>query len=115
MEELVNSSTVSDVTIEANDEPIDLEALAKAGHKPPKAKRYKIRIDRQYYIVQVSHMTGRELLVLAGKLPPENFMISQKLCHGQAEKIGLDEVADFTTPGVERFMTLPLDQTDGGY
>ena len=105
---------VNEITTNESDEPIDLEALAKTGHRPPKAKRYKIRIDRQYYIVKVSHMTGRELLVLAGKMPPEHFLISQKFCHGQAEKIGLDEVADFTTPGVERFQTLPLDQTDGG-
>lgn len=105
----------NEITSNEPDEPVDLEALAKAGHKPPKAKRYKIRIDRQYHIVHVPHMTGRELLLLVGKTPPDQFMISQKFCHGQAEKIGLDEVADFTTPGVERFMTLPLDQTDGGH
>ena len=39
--------------------------------------------------------------------------ISQKLHGGQVKTIGLDEVADFTCPGVERFMTLPLDQTEG--
>lgn len=97
-----------------SDEPIDLEALAKAGHQPPKAKRYKIRIDRQYYVVSVPQMTGRQLLELAGKLPPTGFMISQKFCHGEAKKIGLDEIAEFTTKGVERFMSLPLDQTEGG-
>ena len=58
-------------------------------------------------------MTGRELLTLAGKCPPDQWMISQKLCGGKVEEIGLDEKADFTTPGVERFMTLPLDQTEG--
>jgi hypothetical protein len=40
-------------------------------------------------------------------------MITQKLRGGEVKKIGLDEEADFTTPGVERFMTLPLDQTEG--
>ncbi len=97
-----------------NEEIIDLEEYAKTGRKPPKAKRYRIRIDKNQYVVEVSAMTGRELLNLAGKTPATNFMISQKLQGGEAKKLGYDEKADFTQPGVERFMTLPLDQTDGG-
>lgn len=110
MENLFNSQ----VAIQELEEPIDLEALARAGQKPPRARRYRIRIDRQHYVVEVQQMTGRQLLQLAGKVPPENYMLSQKFAHGQAKKIGLDDIADFTTPGVERFMTLPLDQTEGG-
>ena len=100
--------------MENSDELIDLEAYAKAGRKPPKAKRYQIRIDKQKYMVEKTAMTGRELLTLAGKPPVTSFMISQKLSNGEAKKLGYDEKADFTQPGVERFMTLPLDQTDGG-
>lgn len=106
-------------TIEAaddaeTDEIIDIEEYAKSGRKPPKAKRYQIRIDKQKYVVEVPAMTGRGLLNLAGKTPATNFMISQKMHGGEARKLGYDEKADFTAPGVERFMTLPLDQTDGG-
>jgi hypothetical protein len=32
---------------------------------------------------------------------------------GRAEKVDLDEVIDLRKPGVERFMTLPKDQTEG--
>jgi hypothetical protein len=98
---------------EGGDEIIDLEEYAKAERRPPHARRYRIRIDKQYYVVSVSSMTGRELLNLAGKTPATNYMISQKLRNGEARRIGLDEKADFTMPGVERFMTLPLDQTEG--
>jgi hypothetical protein len=63
--------------------------------------------------VGVSSMTGRQLLVLAGKNPPEKFRIDERLHGGLTKRIGLDEIADFTEHGVERFMTLPLDQTDG--
>ncbi len=98
---------------DGTDEIIDLEEYAKAGRKPPQAQRYRIRIDKQHSVVSVSFMTGRELLNLAGKTPATNYMISQKLRGGEARRIGLDEKADFTTPGVERFMTLPLDQTEG--
>lgn len=93
---------------------IDLEEYAKSGRKPPKARRYLIRIDKQKFVAEVSAMTGRELLNLAGKTPATNYMISQKIHGGEARKIGYDEQVDFTTPGLERFMTLPLDQTDGG-
>lgn len=92
---------------------LDVEECGKAGHKPPKARRYRIRIDKEHHVVDVPEMTGRELLVLAGKTPPERFTISQKLRGGQTETIGLEDAADFTRPGVERFMTLPLDQTEG--
>lgn len=99
--------------VELLEEIVDLEECALANLRPPRARRYRIRIDKQKYEVEVSAMTGRELLTLAGKLPVTNYMISQKFRGGQAKKIGLDEKADFTTPGVERFMTLPLDQTEG--
>lgn len=100
-------------TIEVDD-IVDLEEYAKQNRKPPRARRYRIRIDKKHHVVEVPAMTGRELLNLAGKTPATNFMISQKFQSGEAKKIGYDEKADFTTPGVERFMTLPLDQTDGG-
>ena len=92
---------------------IDLEEYAKAGRKPPHADRYRIRIDKEKYEVESSSLTGRQLLELAGKIPPENYMIHQKLKGGETKKIELDMLADFTEPGVERFMTIPLDQTEG--
>lgn len=95
------------------EEIIDLEECALANRRPPRARRYRIRIDKHKHEVEVPAMTGRELLTLAGKIPVTNYMISQKFRGGQAKRIGLDEKADFTTPGVERFMTLPLDQTEG--
>lgn len=100
-----------------SDEPlhdeIDVEEYGKRGERPPRARRYRIRIDRERFIVHVPNMTGRELLVLAAKTPPERFTITQKLRGGAVRPLGLDDVADFTEPGVERFMTLPLDQTEG--
>lgn len=98
---------------EVLDEVVDLEEYAKSDRKPPRARQYRIRIDKQHYVVDVPEMTGRQLLELAGKRPPEQYKIHQKLRGGQAKQIGLNEKADFTTPGVERFMTLPLDQTEG--
>jgi hypothetical protein len=92
---------------------VDLGQYAKDNRKPPKARRYRIRIDKKVFEVGAQIMTGRELLILAGKQPPEMYMIFQKMRGGQAQRIELEEKADFTAPGVERFMTLPLDQTEG--
>ena len=103
----------TEVLDELIDEIIDLEEYALANRKPPRARRYRIRIDKTKYEVKVTSMTGRELLTLAGKSPVSNYMITQKLRGGQTRRIELDESTDFTTPGVERFMTLPLDQTEG--
>ncbi len=93
---------------------LDIEEFSKVhGGKPPKARKYVIRIDREKFKVSVSQMTGRELLLLASKSPPENWLLNQKLRGGQVIAIGLTTVVDFTAPGVERFMTLPKDQTEG--
>lgn len=95
-------------------EELDIEEFSKVhGGKPPKAKRYRIRIDREKYTVEVPEMTGRQLLELAKKLPPENWLLNQKLKGGHVKPVGLTEVVDFRTPGIERFMTLPKDQSEG--
>jgi hypothetical protein len=95
-------------------EILDVEEFAKTnGGKPPKARRYKIRVDRVHFTVDVPHMTGKEILVLAGKTPPERYLLNQKFKHGQVVPVGLNHNADFTAPGVERFITLPKDQTEG--
>lgn len=92
---------------------IDIEEYAKRGETPPPARRYRIRIDREKYTVSVPKMSGRELLKLAGKVPPERFTLAQKFRGGAVRPVGLDETVVFTNPGVECFKTLPLDQTEG--
>ena len=65
------------------------------------------------YTVEVSQMTGLEILSLAGKDPPERYLLNQKKHGGVVEPIKHDQIVDFTCPGVERFMTLPMDQNEG--
>lgn len=73
---------------------------------------YKIRIDKDNFEVPVSSMTGRQLLELAGKVPAERFSIFEKK-QGQTVPVALDQSVDLTDPGRDRFVTLPLDQTEG--
>lgn len=102
--------------IEAEVDEIEIEEHTKkvgGKEKLPKAKRYIIRIDKTKFTVEVTGMTGREILTLAGKTPVEQYKLTQKMHGGSAKTIGLDDKVDFTEPGVERFMTLKLDQTEG--
>lgn len=98
---------------DAEIEEADLEQLAKAEKPIPKARRYRIRVDDLHYTTEKPRITGREILVLAGKNPPESFILTQKLRGGRLVTIGLDVVVDFTTPGIERFTTLPREVQEG--
>lgn len=91
---------------------IDIEEFAKNNKPVPKGKKYKIRVDRTKYVTDKECLTGREILELAGKTPHNRYQLNQKV-KGSVQKVGYDEKVDFTTPGIERFMTLPLDQTEG--
>lgn len=84
---------------------VDVEQYARSGQRKPPAKQYRIRIDDEHYVVDVPQMTGRQLLELSKHTPVECYAIYQKV-HGDRKKIGYDEYADFTAPGVERFETI---------
>ena|SRR5438105_15332313 len=94
-------------------EEADLEQLAKAGKKPPKAKRYRIRVDDKHFVVEKPHLTGREILTRAGRIPPESFILTMKVRGGGVKTIELEDVVDLTQPGVERFNTLPRQVQEG--
>lgn len=99
---------------ETGSEPdiLDLEENAKAGKGPQKADKYRIRIDKEYRIVDVQELNGREILGLVDKTP-ESHLLSQKLQGGQVKPVGADETINFAEHGIERFQTLALDPTEG--
>jgi Multiubiquitin len=92
---------------------VDIEECSRIGRKPPRARHYRIRIDKKQYVVDTAHPTGRALLELAGKTPPEKWILRQIFRNGPAVPIGLDQKVDLTTPGVEKFSTMPKDISDG--
>lgn len=92
-------------------EVIDLEEFAKANKQVPKEQNYKFRVDKTEITVSQETITGREILTLANK-DPRKFLLQQKI-KGQVIRIGLDDSVDLTAPGVERFMTIPNEVTEG--
>ena len=95
------------------DQHVDLEECAKAGKKPPLARGYKIKVNGEPITVMKPKVTGREVLTLAGLLPPENYTLRLKLIGTKAEKIELDATIDLRRIGIEKFKALPRDQTEG--
>lgn len=73
---------------------------------------YKIRIDKEMLLSSSAKITGREVLALVDKTT-QRYRLHQKLKNGRVEIIAPDQVVDLSLPGLERFMTLPLDQTEG--
>ena len=92
-------------------EVIDLEEFAKANKPVPKEQDYKFRVDKIEITVSQETIRGREILELAKK-DPHKFLLQQKI-QGQVIRIGLDDLVDLTVPGVERFMTIPNEVTEG--
>lgn len=105
----------STANADGGNEIIDLEEYAKSDRKVPPHRpgvSYRIRIDKMQKVVDVPEMTGAQILGLVGKTP-DRFRLDQKVRGGAPRKIEPTDVVSFTAPGVERFMTLPLDQTEG--
>lgn len=95
---------------------VEIEDISKAAaegrlHRP--AQKYRVRIDKDNYDFDTSTVTGRTLLDRAGKTPVERWELHMRLTGNQRRLIKSDETVDLTTPGLERFVTLPLDQTEG--
>lgn len=92
-------------------EVVDVEAYLAAGKPVPRGKKYRIRVDKQQFVVAVSEMKGREVLALAGKTP-EKYLLRQKV-RGAVVPVGPDDEVSFVAPGVERFMTIPNEVQEG--
>jgi hypothetical protein len=83
---------------------IELEEYAMAGKSVPETcKLFRIRIDREKYLVQQAALTGAELLHLADK-DPDQYKVFFK-CQGETTEIALDTHFSFLNPGVESFIT----------
>ncbi len=95
----------------SEDNIVDVEEHFATGKTLPRGKQYRIRIDKQQYVVNVEQMTGWEILALAGKTP-EKFLLRLKT-KGGVEPVAPDQVVSFMAPGIERFMTIPNEVTEG--
>jgi hypothetical protein len=108
----LNSLIMLDKNLNRNDEVIDLQQASEKGHTPEKGKKYRYTVDGAEFISDTQTRIGRVILELAGKKPAEKYILRKKV-KGNWITVGPDEVVDFTEPGLEKFKTLPNDQTEG--
>jgi hypothetical protein len=94
----------------SNDSSAESESPGKADKA---TDGYKVQIDKEIFVIKEPTPTGSDLLVAAGKTPPKQFALYLKAKGAQPQRIALNETVDLRKPGVERFVTLPLDQTEG--
>lgn len=76
-----------------------------------RGKHFTIFIDKQKFETQQAAWTAAQLLALVGK-NPQGFQIFLKRPGGELEEIKPGQTVELREP-VERFVTLPLDQTEG--
>jgi hypothetical protein len=93
-------------------EIVDIEIYARENKKPPRAKKYRFRIDREHFTVEQRIITGEKLFELAQKSPAE-YRMHQKLHGGKMKEISVGDKVDLGEPGVERFATMKLTEGDG--
>jgi hypothetical protein len=94
-------------------EIIDIHEHCQNNTPVPEDCKYRILIDREPYVVKEMCLTGKEILLLTHKTPPDRFQLRQKFKDGRVVTIKNDQKVCFTDPGIEKFKTIPLDQTEG--
>lgn len=92
-----------------SDENSDVQS--DSGRDP--GTRYVVHVDKKEFETTNPTPTGKQLLKLAGKAPVEQYAIYLRVAGSQPQRIKPNEHVDLREPGIERFVTLPLDQTEG--
>ena len=95
------------------DEIADLEEYARRGESPPSCRGYRIRVNKDRFVVHEPEPTRERILEIAGLTPVDQWTLRLKLHGGGHELIEPGERVDLTRPGIEKFKALPRDQTEG--
>lgn len=91
---------------------VDIEECAKHERRPPRWHRYRVRVDRDKFVVEKRLVSGGEILALVDKRPSD-WALNQKLRGGRRTRFEVDEEIDLAKPGVERFETVRRQALQG--
>jgi len=81
---------------------------------PKKEKEFKFTVDKEKFEVEDPLITARSILLLAGIVDVDKYALYMKVQGQQRKKIeNLDDEIDLSQKGLERFKTIPLEQTEG--
>ncbi len=94
-----------------DDEIIDIEWCYINGHTPPKDRKYRYKVDKEYFVTHHHEMTGEQILEKTGK-NSKDYILRQKN-HGNWITIEPKQEVDFTKHGIEKFKTIKNEHTEG--
>lgn len=113
MDDVSSDQVVEAIREEISEEIADLEDYARRGEAPPNCRGYKIKVNGEPFVIHDRHITGREVLELAGLTPPKDYTLRVKVAGQRPQKVDLNDKVDLRQPGIEKFKALPRDQTEG--
>ncbi|MHB8871891.1 MAG: multiubiquitin domain-containing protein [Candidatus Doudnabacteria bacterium] len=93
-------------------EIIEIEIFARENKPVPKGKKYKIRVDKENFDIPTETITGQGILDLVKK-SSDSYNLYQHFHGAQTKIIKPDDIVDLTAPGVERFSTMKIENTEG--
>lgn len=88
-------------------EIIDIEEYLSNGKKPPRGKKYTVKVDGQKITFDHEVVTGEEVLNAAGLKPVECYSLYLKEKGCDFELVRSHEKIDLVEKGVEQFVSKP--------
>ena len=98
---------------EVIEEIIEIEVYGKSGRQAPRARGYRVRVDKEHLVFHEESVTGREILEKAKRVPPEKYILREIFSNAPPEKIELDQRVHLRRHGVEKFRTMLKTAQDG--
>lgn len=92
---------------------VDIEEYGKSCGTVPPARRYKIKIDKEYHVVSGRYITQNKIIELGGK-PDVKYDAYKFLSKSpKPVKLGVEEKVDLLELCLVRFVLQPKEQTEG--
>ena len=76
-------------------------------------KKFKFMVRNKVFETEKRYITGKEVLEIAGLIPPSAYKLDLKMRGNSYREIGLDDVVDLGDPGIEKFTYISRDQSEG--
>ncbi len=105
---------VNENLVLSKEEEIKLQVLSTPHFRADlKDRVYTIQVDGLKHVLSEEKVTREQILLVAGKIPADNFELIQKLHDKRRLPITKDMWVDLSGEGAEKFVTIPCDQTEG--
>lgn len=93
---------------------IDIDEYGRLDKDVPRENAiYKFKVGNILCRWNEPEITGSEILQEARLLPVEQYQLNQRFRDGTVEVIKLDQMVDLCKHGLERFVYIKLDNTEG--